>query len=73
MKVLFVSGYAENTVLRHGAIDVPTAFCKNPLGFKSLAVEDQARPGYEHPCINSNRPRHKLTFRKQVRLPGTPN
>jgi DNA-binding NtrC family response regulator len=39
MKVLFVSGYAENTVLRHGAIDVTNSFLQKPFGLKSLAVK----------------------------------
>ena len=37
MKVLFVSGYAEKTVLRHGAIDVTARFLQKPFGLKSLA------------------------------------
>jgi len=37
MKVLFVSGYAENTVLRHGAIDVTNSFLQKPFGLKRLA------------------------------------
>jgi two-component system cell cycle sensor histidine kinase/response regulator CckA len=37
MKVLFVSGYAENTVLRHGAIDVTTRFLQKPFSLKALA------------------------------------
>jgi two-component system cell cycle sensor histidine kinase/response regulator CckA len=37
MKVLFVSGYAENTVLRHGAIDVTTRFLQKPFSLKTLA------------------------------------
>jgi len=37
MKVLFVSGYAENTVLRHGAIDVSTRFLQKPFSLKTLA------------------------------------
>src|SRR2546427_5041543 len=36
MKVLFVSGYAETTVLRHGAIDVTTRFLQNPSSLKCL-------------------------------------
>jgi PAS domain S-box-containing protein len=36
MKVLFVSGYAENTVLRHGAIDVTTRFLQKPFSLKTL-------------------------------------
>src|SRR6185312_6662769 len=37
MKVLFVSGYAEATVLRHGAIDVTTRFLQKPFSLKVLA------------------------------------
>jgi two-component system cell cycle sensor histidine kinase/response regulator CckA len=37
MKVLFVSGYAENTVLRHGAIDVQHRFLAKPFTLRTLA------------------------------------
>ena len=37
MKVLFVSGYAENTALRQGAIDVTTCFLQKPFSLKTLA------------------------------------
>jgi PAS domain S-box-containing protein len=37
MKVLFVSGYAENTVLQHGKIDVSTRFLQKPFSLKMLA------------------------------------
>ncbi|HYA23507.1 MAG TPA: ATP-binding protein [Terriglobales bacterium] len=37
MKVLFVSGYAENTVLRHGKIDVTARLLQKPFGLKTLA------------------------------------
>ncbi len=37
MKVLFVSGYAENTVLQHGAIDIAGQFLQKPFTLKSLA------------------------------------
>ncbi len=37
MKVLFVSGYAENTVLQHGTIDVTTRFLQKPFSLKALA------------------------------------
>ena len=37
MKVLFVSGYAENTVLQHGKIDVRTRFLQKPFSLKTLA------------------------------------
>jgi len=36
MKALFVSGYAENTVLRHGKIDVTTRFLQKPFSLKTL-------------------------------------
>jgi CheY-like chemotaxis protein len=36
MKVLFVSGYAENTVLKHGKIDVTTRFLQKPFSLKVL-------------------------------------
>jgi YesN/AraC family two-component response regulator len=36
MKVLFVSGYAENTLLRQGAIDVANRFLQKPFTLKSL-------------------------------------
>ncbi len=39
LKVLFVSGYAESTVLRHGAIDVTNSFLQKPFGLKSLAAK----------------------------------
>jgi two-component system cell cycle sensor histidine kinase/response regulator CckA len=37
MKALFVSGYAENTVLRRGMIDVTTRFLQKPFSLKALA------------------------------------
>ena len=37
MKVLFVSGYAENPVLRHGKVDVTTRFLQKPFSGKMLA------------------------------------
>ena len=37
MKVLFVSGYAENTVLQHGTVDVTTRFLQKPFSSKALA------------------------------------
>jgi two-component system, cell cycle sensor histidine kinase and response regulator CckA len=36
MKVLFVSGYAENTVLQHGKIDVTTRFLQKPFSLRVL-------------------------------------
>jgi signal transduction histidine kinase/CheY-like chemotaxis protein len=36
IKVLFVSGYAENTVLQHGAIDMTARFLQKPFTLKSL-------------------------------------
>jgi two-component system cell cycle sensor histidine kinase/response regulator CckA len=37
MKVLFVSGYAESTVLKHGEIDVTTRFLQKPFSLNALA------------------------------------
>jgi len=37
MKTLFISGYAENTVLRHGEIDLCTCFLQKPFGLRALA------------------------------------
>jgi two-component system cell cycle sensor histidine kinase/response regulator CckA len=37
LKVVFVSGYAENTVLKHGTIDVATRFLQKPFSLKTLA------------------------------------
>lgn len=39
MKVLFVSGYAENTVLRHGTIDLVGHFLPKPFTLKALALK----------------------------------
>ena len=36
MKALFVSGYAENTVLRHGQIDIISRFLQKPFSLKTL-------------------------------------
>jgi two-component system cell cycle sensor histidine kinase/response regulator CckA len=36
-KVLFVSGYAESTVLNHGKIDVTTRFLQKPFSLNDLA------------------------------------
>jgi two-component system cell cycle sensor histidine kinase/response regulator CckA len=37
MKALFVSGYAENTVLQHGNIDVTARFLSKPFSLSTLA------------------------------------
>jgi two-component system, cell cycle sensor histidine kinase and response regulator CckA len=37
MRVLFVSGYAETTFQRHGAIDVTARFLQKPFSLKALA------------------------------------
>jgi YesN/AraC family two-component response regulator len=37
MKALFVSGYAENTVLRHGTTDVTGRFLSKPFSLSTLA------------------------------------
>lgn len=37
MKILFASGYAESTVLRHGKIDVTAQFIEKPFSLSALA------------------------------------
>ncbi|MGH9498057.1 MAG: ATP-binding protein [Terriglobales bacterium] len=37
IKTLFVSGYAENTILRHGHIDVTARFLSKPFSLSTLA------------------------------------
>ena len=37
MKVMFVSGYAEKTVLQHGKVDLTTGFLQKPFSLKTLA------------------------------------
>jgi PAS domain S-box-containing protein len=37
MKTLFVSGYAENTVLQHGNVDVTARFLSKPFNLSTLA------------------------------------
>jgi two-component system cell cycle sensor histidine kinase/response regulator CckA len=39
MQVLYVSGYAENTILRQGAIDINTRFLQKPFSLKALACK----------------------------------
>jgi FixJ family two-component response regulator len=36
VKVLFVSGYAEKTILQHGEIDLSTKFLQKPFTLKAL-------------------------------------
>jgi CheY-like chemotaxis protein len=39
MQVLYVSGYAENTILRQGAIDINARFLQKPFSLKALACK----------------------------------
>ena len=39
MKVLFVSGYSEQVVLRHNIVDLHTNFLQKPFTLKSLAAK----------------------------------
>ena len=39
MKVLFVSGYAEKTVVDHGVIDLVGSFLQKPFALKTLALK----------------------------------
>ncbi len=50
MKVLFVSGYAERTVLQHGKIDVTQRFLQKPFSLKTLArkVREVLETSVEH-------------------------
>jgi len=56
MKVLFVSGYAENPILLHGKVDVTTRFLQKPFSGKMLArkvrkvVEESEVRGLETAC-----------------------
>ena len=49
MRVLFVSGYAESTVLQHGAIDVTSRFLQKPFTLRSLARKIREVLGAEEP------------------------
>ena len=50
MKVLFVSGYAETTVQRHGAIDVTTRFLQKPFSLKNPGPQDPRNSRRGHPA-----------------------
>ena len=39
MKVLFVSGYSEQVVLRHKIVDLHTNFLQKPFALKSLTAK----------------------------------
>ena len=39
MKVLYVSGYAESTVLQHGVEELGTMFLQKPFTLKALAAK----------------------------------
>ena len=39
MRVLFVSGYAESTILRRGVVDLRTSFLQKPFSLRTLAVK----------------------------------
>jgi two-component system, cell cycle sensor histidine kinase and response regulator CckA len=50
MKTLFVSGYAENTVQRHGEIDLFT-FLQKPFGLTTLAQKAREILDAPAPCV----------------------
>ena len=39
MRALFVSGYAESTILRRGVVDLHTSFLQKPFSLRSLAAK----------------------------------
>ena len=39
MRALFVSGYAENTILRRGVVDLRTSFLQKPFSLRALAAK----------------------------------
>jgi len=51
MKILFVSGYAENTVLRHGEIDLSTCFLQKPFTLGALAHKTRKILDAGAPCV----------------------
>jgi two-component system cell cycle sensor histidine kinase/response regulator CckA len=53
MDVLFVSGYAENTVLQHGPIDIGGRFLQKPFTLKSLARKIRYVLGKDQPVLLS--------------------
>jgi len=50
MKILFISGYAENTVLRHGEIDLSTCFLQKPFTLGTLAQKTRKILDSNAPC-----------------------
>jgi two-component system cell cycle sensor histidine kinase/response regulator CckA len=54
MKVLFVSGYAESTALRQGAIDVTKRFLQKPFSLNTLAEKIRNILEKEPPAIASS-------------------
>jgi CheY-like chemotaxis protein len=53
MKVLFVSGYAETTVQRHGTIDVTMRFLQKPFSLRTLAHKVREVLDADAPALSS--------------------
>jgi two-component system, cell cycle sensor histidine kinase and response regulator CckA len=53
MKVLFVSGYAENTVLHHGKIDVTACLLQKPFSLEALARRIREVLSASEPMVNA--------------------
>ena len=68
MKVLFVSGYAESTVQRHGAIDVTARFLQKPFSLRTLAHKIREVLDADMPALASTGRRCKRCFRQQSRV-----
>jgi len=61
LKVLFISGYTDDTVFRHGVLEGGVAFLQKPFNLKALSqrirevlTDDPAATAPERPNLVSN-------------------
>ena len=73
MRVLFVSGYAETTFQRHGAIDVTARFLQKPFSLKNPGSQNprssrrrQTRPGRRCLCLGPVAPCILLSWPSRI-------